>query len=125
MNDNAKAWVAALRSGEYAQGEGALKDDDDRYCCLGVACEVYRASGKRLGLKKYHGEEGYNWYYHLGRDASDTQLPECVRKWLGVATTDGDFGDSTLIDENDNGMPFAEIADIIESLPSGLFVEDA
>lgn len=29
-------WVAALRSGEYKQGIGAMRSADDGYCCLGV-----------------------------------------------------------------------------------------
>lgn len=37
-------WLAALRSGKYAQGRGKLKWVSDRgrveYCCLGVLCEV-------------------------------------------------------------------------------------
>lgn len=37
-------WVAALRSGEYNQGVGALKskvvDDIYTYCCLGVLCDL-------------------------------------------------------------------------------------
>ncbi len=32
-------WVAALRSGEYPQGKGCLKNEDG-YCCLGVAYKV-------------------------------------------------------------------------------------
>lgn len=32
-------WVAALRSGKYAQSRYALRSTDG-YCCLGVACEV-------------------------------------------------------------------------------------
>lgn len=32
-------WLVALRSGEYKQGFGRLCADD-RYCCLGVLCEV-------------------------------------------------------------------------------------
>lgn len=35
-------WLEALRSGEYVQGKGALKahDNKDRYCCMGVLCDV-------------------------------------------------------------------------------------
>lgn len=33
------AWIEALRSGEYQQGEGLLKEYD-YYCCLGVLCDV-------------------------------------------------------------------------------------
>lgn len=36
-------WVAALRSGEYEQGYGALvtpRPGGKQYCCLGVLCQV-------------------------------------------------------------------------------------
>lgn len=37
-------WVAALRSGEYKQGQARMKriheDDTASYCCLGVLCEI-------------------------------------------------------------------------------------
>jgi len=32
-------WVKALRSGEYKQTDGFLKDDD-RFCCLGVLADI-------------------------------------------------------------------------------------
>ena len=32
-------WVAALRSGHYKQGPSALRRDD-RFCCLGVLCDL-------------------------------------------------------------------------------------
>lgn len=38
-----KKWVAALRSGKYAQGQKALctpGKNFDRFCCLGVACDL-------------------------------------------------------------------------------------
>jgi len=35
------AWVAALRSGKYKQGEAAMYNrTTDAYCCLGVLCAV-------------------------------------------------------------------------------------
>lgn len=46
INEEAiKLWVEKLRSGEYEQGEGALRvkgEEGDQYCCLGLACDVYR-----------------------------------------------------------------------------------
>jgi hypothetical protein len=41
-------WIKALRSGKYKQGEHKLKytiknehgKNENRYCCLGVACEL-------------------------------------------------------------------------------------
>lgn len=35
-----RKWVEALRSGKYKQGRGQLKDTQDQYCCLGVACII-------------------------------------------------------------------------------------
>lgn len=39
-----RAWVKALRSGEYKQGMGHLcqasADGTDRFCCLGVLCDI-------------------------------------------------------------------------------------
>jgi hypothetical protein len=41
MNPEVKArWVAALRSGEYKQGKGALRLNN-KFCCLGVLCDLY------------------------------------------------------------------------------------
>lgn len=33
-------WIAALKSGEYKQGTGCLRDADDNYCCLGVLGDI-------------------------------------------------------------------------------------
>jgi hypothetical protein len=45
-------WIEALRSGEYQQTFGALRDNDG-HCCLGVLCEV---SGlKIIGRNKIEG----------------------------------------------------------------------
>ena len=40
LNDNAKKWVAALRSGKYEQAKGWLREGD-KFCCLGVACDLF------------------------------------------------------------------------------------
>lgn len=39
--ENMKAWVAALRSGEYKQGRSCLRSADGTFCCLGVAGDLY------------------------------------------------------------------------------------
>lgn len=33
-------WVKALRSGEYRQARGLLKDTTGGFCCLGILCKV-------------------------------------------------------------------------------------
>jgi hypothetical protein len=36
----ADKWANALESGNYEQGYGTLKTEDDKYCCWGVYCEI-------------------------------------------------------------------------------------
>jgi hypothetical protein len=65
-----KKWVAALRSGEYEQGTGKLRDGDT-YCCLGVLCDIHRKeTGGRWRLEKYRAE--------------NLRLPDEVVSWAGL-----------------------------------------
>ena len=51
-----KKWLSALRSGEYKKGKGQLRTKDNRFCCLGVACEI-------KGLTPVHLGSGYGYGY--------------------------------------------------------------
>ncbi|HWG97181.1 MAG TPA: hypothetical protein VN647_08875 [Nitrospira sp.] len=107
MNKNAKAWVRALRSGKYQQGKGRLRKGDS-YCCLGVACEL--AKRKRV-IKRFVGNR--------------SNLPQKVKKWLGLRSEEGAYDFGYLTTDNDIwDKTFAQIADIIDSEPEGLFVEE-
>ena len=44
LTKNQQLWVDALRSGDYKQGQGALKINGT-YCCLGVASDVLDLPG--------------------------------------------------------------------------------
>jgi hypothetical protein len=37
-------WVKTLRSGEYQQGSTVLRTIDDKFCCLGVLCDIAKES---------------------------------------------------------------------------------
>ena len=125
LNENAKKWVAALRSGEFKQGVRQLRGKDDSYCCLGVACELAAREGVIPPAEFIEAKQIY--FY----DACGYFLPVDVIKWLGLETRDGRFAVRNSDDsyeypnflsiKNDNRIPFAEIADIIESEPKGLF----
>lgn len=114
MNDNARKWIAALRSGEFRQGRGQLRRDNS-YCCLGVACELYRRENG--GEWRHLGNGRFSFFDVAGL------LPNEVQCWLGLRRCDGFYGGSSLVGGNDGGYSFAEIADLIESEPEGLFVE--
>lgn len=121
MNPEIKAqWVAALRSGEYRKGTGALRDSDDNFCCLGVLCDLAAKAGVgewsgsgpvRLGAIRFKGQGDLEW-------ERDT-LPLSVQAWSGlgrsnpVATIETGEG-VPLAELNDNGAQFARLADLIE-----------
>jgi hypothetical protein len=100
-------WVAALRSGKYEQGFGCLRRDD-RYCCLGVLCDV-AGGGEWIppfddGLRPYNAgtRDGYG----------TTALPPSVMMRYDISIRD----EAILIDANDEGKSFADIADLIEEI---------
>jgi hypothetical protein len=127
MNTNAQKWVAALRSGEYAQTRGFLHDSNG-YCCLGVACDLYQkeVGGLLVRVESVavgHGDKlvGEHATYYDGQHGV---LPVAVRDWLGLINATGDHcvaGGRSLASMNDSGDDFRTIADFIESEPKGLF----
>jgi hypothetical protein len=144
LNDNAKAWVAALRSGKYKQAVGVLTEEADGeivgHCCLGVACELAVEAGvvKRFERKEhYYRDVVYGPNEH---QVERTVLPPLVAAWLGLReanasfpprdlAADADMTAETPVDRtealtsmNDAQRSFEEIADVIEQEPPGLFV---
>lgn len=125
MTYGAKKLIKALRSGEYRQTQGRLGrihgDGSTSYCCLGVACEVYAKTHKNFQIEPLR-YDSYDIFKTYGPKKDRYGLPDEVKKWLGFKDSSGGFGkDGSLIDLNDSGKTFAEIADVIESEPEGLF----
>lgn len=108
MNQEWKAkWLEALRSGEYKQCREKLRDNQDKFCCLGVFCDIYDPD--RWDLVSPNSERPYLYYGGLRREAS--YIPGPIRKEVGLSLVDcRDL--SSMNDERQ--MSFAEIADYIE-----------
>lgn len=110
-------WVKALESGKYKQGKGSLhrinEEKEHEFCCLGVACDLYKKLGGRLPTIKKRDLVQYG--------GCDIYLPPTVKDALGLSATNGSFASpSSLADMNDNGKSFKEIAAVIRSKPEGL-----
>jgi hypothetical protein len=108
---NRRKWVEALRSGEYEQAIRRLHREG-AHCCLGVACRVAGLTDEELG--------GYANLTHQRRWGK-------VRDFFGLRDGFGSYNvddgySRCLTDDNDEGKSFAQIADIIESEPDGLFI---
>jgi hypothetical protein len=111
---NMRKWVAALRSGDYLQTQGALHKDDG-YCCLGVVCEISKL-GEWVRAEFHEVVEDPHYTYQIGYEAEHTHLPEPVREWLGVNSPNPLIkGNLHSIAANDSqGLSFNEIADLLE-----------
>jgi hypothetical protein len=119
MNPEIKAkWVAALRSGEYAQTAGTLNrqtangDSPAGYCCLGVLCDVGVSDGV---IEKQDGPPEYRHasYRLIGGETYwvDTMPSSGISGWAGLDHS----AESDLAEMNDGGgKSFSEIADFIE-----------
>lgn len=108
MNQEIKTkWVAALRSGHYAQTKNNLKDKD-RYCCLGVLCEISKL------------ETGFGIVENLKETDTDENIGPTIQRWAGLTNAEGNEvtingRHKALANHNDEGCTFLQIADAIES----------
>ena len=115
MSDITKAeakarWIEALRSGQYKQGTQGLRTTDNRFCCLGVLCDVVKDD---VGLKwevAPHNDRRFQIGGYTG------VVPDEIDKLFGWGTMQTDQ-QGQLVSMNDS-LPqksFLEIADWIEA----------
>lgn len=105
-----KEWIKALRSGEYEQCTGVLYREGVGYCCLGVlydACIdgewVYRTVGP--------GQiEGWTTQSTDKFGESDLELGMDILNVVALSERE----QCKLMDMNDKGQSFDQIADYIE-----------
>ena len=130
-----REWIAALRSGKYAQGSDYLRqiggvgqDEQDRFCCMGVAADILGATW----TKSTEYEEDAYWV------DGDSSMDRCYLKsdlceQMGLLNTVysdlgypnrarvGTLGLSRLNDER--GLTFEQIANELENHPELYFTD--
>ena len=84
-------WLAALRSGEYKQGTQILKSIENKFCCLGVLCD--------LVAKEY--PEDFRW-----------EGPS-EGSWFNEFSTEDDSGEKVLV----SMYPPRRLYDVVGLLP--------
>ena len=136
-------WVDALRYGPYRQAQQHMHNADHCFCCLGVACDIsdigawrqthlgvyafhvpggtYSAHllpakvAQRLQIKDQHGQFEYTAQLR-------SEIPARIRAWLNKHAITRNGRRYALLDAlNDAGMPFPDIADLIEFAADQLF----
>lgn len=98
-------WIEALRSGDYAQGRQLLRDNVegvDRYCCLGVLCDLAAQDGRGTWT-------GTGIFVDDLGNAAVSMPTGQITEWAGV-----DGNAHQLANMNDEGGSFEKIANWIE-----------
>lgn len=104
-------WVAALRSGKYKQGRQLLRNlEEDSWCCLGVLCDLAIKDGLNLKVEVGRGE----WTKGASYNGRSSFLPWEVIEWAGLDSSIPGIERTNLVEMNDGGVDFTEIADAIE-----------
>lgn len=112
-------WLAALRSGDYKQTAGTLRDEDkpNSFCCLGVLCNIHaqehpKFAKEQTDIKTYDGEQDtpservLEWAFGANYNSS---MDSCVLVKTSVGSN------ATLAELNDSGRyTFKAIANVIE-----------
>lgn len=111
-------WLCALRSGEYKQTKGILKNDNS-FCCLGVLSDIY---SKETGTEWKPRRTRVPGEFEILDDNGVLPLP--IMLWAGLNNLNPEVVAPSHISEsrlptnlaslNDRGVGFNDIADIIE-----------
>lgn len=117
IRQNVIVWINRLP--EFKKGRQCLYDSyEQAFCCLGVATQLKRDITK------------FKMYLYLQKEEQDA---------YGLRTEDGEFfrenwqahyGSKSTREHpslailNDGGISFGDIADLIRSIPSGLFIPE-
>lgn len=121
----ADMWIKALTSGKYKQGRYVLRSKDNKFCCLGVLCDLYNQDMSKNKKKTLKITEMKNFSeipcYKYG--GNDDYLPVSVMKWAGMRTPKGEvlideeFCNLAMLNDGDfgeKGFSFKKIANVIK-----------
>lgn len=136
-------WIEALESGKYKQDKGALRRaQDGGFCCLGVLCEVMGMQWEeRDAMPRWPGDSDPRriaGYIVPNQHALEncSLWPE-LEKQVGVCGAEADFKEgldfpgvertcTSLMSANDDmGMTFLEIAQLMRHDPARIFYKAA
>lgn len=127
QKERIRIWIKDLRDHPELQGKGMLRTSDNKFCCLGRACEVYRletGEGEWSEIVENvdeYEENKLGFIFYTRSDKEGKTLPRSVMYWFGFDEEDPKVGTSKYLSEynDDVGMSFSEIANIIERYIDG------
>lgn len=108
---NREAWYADLLFGKYKQGQGWLRDGNDRHCCLGVLCRTLHPDESAWVVNNTH---------FVFDGIFSTMPPLKLLQQVGLSTT----GMHSLMSKNDSGeWSFADLVTNMQTNPHKYFLD--
>ena len=114
-------WIEALLSDDYQQGKHHLCQDNNdgskSWCCLGVLTDLAIKNGVDIDMERFLDDSNVYTF-----DNESETLPLAVREWSGIDTGSGGYScpyddedelSCSLAEDNDSGLTFEELVDII------------
>ena len=125
-------WIEGLESDRFSQTRNYLKrkhkgEDDFSYCCLGVATELFDPASPALKMIPTGPATILSWQgvFSEGDEAGEQYAPTGVWENLNLKSEYGalkyPFEYPTLVEMNDSGKSFKEIAKFIRDNPWAVF----
>lgn len=114
MNNLARKWISALKSGKYKQTKGCLHNKEG-YCCLGVLQAVYRKQNP-----KFRGKNG-DCAFPKTESLIEAGISEEVAKNLATindSDCDGTF--QPVIEYLESKKPFKKVSELKNKDYTGL-----
>ena len=109
-----KQWIKALRSGEYKQNQGALRDGDS-FCCLGVLCNLHAQAHPEIAEKQESKLSYMGSQQLMHREVADwAGIPGHLRVFNGITVDVKLPSGISLAELNDMGKSFKQIANLID-----------
>ena len=99
--------LEALGSGKYEKGKDVLRKAD-RFCCLGVECNLYRIHRADAQWRKRAAGYTYDTCSFMG---AGVLLPSAVAEWSGISS----LAQDNLAKINDSTETFDEVIEYIET----------
>jgi hypothetical protein len=115
-------WIEALLSDDYQQGRHHLCQDNNdgskSWCCLGVLTDLAIKNGVSVDIERFLDDSNVYTF-----DNESETLPLAVKEWSGIDTGSGQYSHPniddddaltcSLAEDNDAGLMFDELVEII------------
>ncbi len=128
--NNIKSWIEALRSGEYQQSNGKLKNINlidlpgESFCCLGVLCDITIKKQLVSDTVQWEKDEFIISLPNGEKQGEFALLPTRILQYYGLTDISGDLSDAAIKYLLDTYKDNQDIYEYVNAHQSGMFLTE-